>query len=127
MGSGISKSEVSRICAELDRDLDAFRNRRIDHVEFPYVFADATYVKGRVNGRVVSRAAVIATGVTASGDREVLGVEVGDSESGAFWASLVVADWGGPVRAGDPSPTQAINRGVRVEAIAALLGHRSMR
>jgi transposase-like protein len=79
---------VSRICTELDRDLDAFRNRALDHVEFPYVFADATYVKGRVNGRVVSRAVVIATGVTASGDREVLGVEVGDSESGAFWTSF---------------------------------------
>src|SRR3954468_10797656 len=88
VGSGISKSEVSRICAELDADLDAFRNRRLDHVEFPYVFADATYVKGRVNGRVVSRAVVIATGVTATGDREVLGVEVGDSETGAFWTSF---------------------------------------
>ncbi|MFZ1488969.1 MAG: IS256 family transposase [Ilumatobacteraceae bacterium] len=89
VASGISKSEVSRICAELDRDLDAFRNRRLDHVEFPYVFADATYIKGRVNGRVVSRAVVIATGVTATGDREVLGVEVGDSEDGAFWAAFL--------------------------------------
>ena len=88
VASGISKSEVSRICAELDQDLDAFRNRRLDHVEFPYVFADATYIKGRVNGRVVSRAVVIATGVTATGDREVLGVEVGDSEDGAFWAAF---------------------------------------
>ncbi len=88
VGSGISKSEVSRICAELDRDLETFRNRRLDHVEFPYVFADATYVKGRVDGRVVSRAVVIATGVTATGDREVLGVSVGDSESGAFWTSF---------------------------------------
>ena len=88
VASGISKSEVSRICAELDRDLDAFRNRRLDHTAFPYVFADATYVKGRVNGRVVSRAVVVATGVTATGDREVLGVEVGDSESGAFWTSF---------------------------------------
>ena len=89
MASGISKSEVSRICAELDRDLEAFRNRPLDHVAFPYVFADATYVKGRVNGRVVSRAVVVATGVTASGDREVLGVDVGDSEDGAFWTSFL--------------------------------------
>jgi putative transposase len=88
VASGISKSEVSRICAELDRDLNAFRNRPLDHVEFPYVFADATYIKGRVNGRVVSRAVVVATGVTANGDREVLGVEVGDSEDGAFWAAF---------------------------------------
>jgi hypothetical protein len=66
VGSGISKSEVSRICGELDGDLDAFRNRPLDHVEFPYVFPDATYIKGRVNGRVVSRAVVVATGVTAT-------------------------------------------------------------
>ena len=88
VGSGISKSEVSRICADLDGDLEKFRNRTLSHVEFPYVFADATYVKGRVNGRVVSRAVVVATGVTATGDREVLGIEVGDSESGAFWTSF---------------------------------------
>jgi transposase-like protein len=87
--SGISKSEVSRICAELDRDLDAFRNRPLGHVAFPYVFADATYLKGRVNGRVVSRAVVVATGVTATGDREVLGVAVGDSEDGAFWTAFL--------------------------------------
>ena len=86
--SGISKSEVSRICAELDRDLEAFRGRRLEG-EFPYVFCDATYVKARVRGRVVSRAVVIATGVTASGDREVLGVEVGDSEDGAFWTAFL--------------------------------------
>lgn len=88
VGSGISKSHVSRICEGLDAELAAFRNRPLDHVAFPYVFADATYVKGRVNGRVVSRAVVVATGVTANGDREVLGVEVGDSESGAFWTSF---------------------------------------
>ena len=88
VGSGNSKSEVSRICAQLDGDLEAFRNRPLDHVAFPYVFADATHVKGRVNGRVVSRAVVVATGVTINGDREVLGVAVGDSESGAFWTSF---------------------------------------
>lgn len=88
VASGISKSEVSRICAQLDTDLEAFRNRPLDHVEFPYVFADATYLKGRVDGRVVSRAVVIATGVTRTGDREVLGVAVGDSEDGAFWTAF---------------------------------------
>jgi transposase-like protein len=55
--SEISKSEVSRICADLDRDLGAFRDRPLDHTGFPYVFVDATYLKGRVRGRVVSRAA----------------------------------------------------------------------
>jgi putative transposase len=89
VASGISKSEVSRICAELDRDLKAFRDRPLDHVGFPYVFLDATYVKGRVRGRVVSRAVVIATGVTALGDREVLGIDVGDSEDGAFWTAFL--------------------------------------
>ena len=89
VASGISKSEVSRICSELDRDLKAFRDRPLDHVAFPYVFLDATYVKGRVRGRVVSRAVVIATGVTALGDREVLGIDVGDSEDGAFWAAFL--------------------------------------
>jgi transposase-like protein len=87
--SGISKSEVSRICAELDTDLQAFRDRPLDHARFVYVFLDATYLKGRVRGRVVSRAVVIATGVTATGDREVLGVEVGDSEDGAFWTAFL--------------------------------------
>ncbi|MBV9412862.1 MAG: IS256 family transposase [Acidimicrobiia bacterium] len=88
VGTGISKSEVSRICAGLDKELEEFRNRALDHVAFPYVFADATYLKGRLRGRVVSRAVVIATGVTATGDREVLGVEVGDSEDGAFWTAF---------------------------------------
>jgi len=89
LGSGISKSEVSRICAELDTDMEAFRSRPLGHVGFPYIFCDATYVKGRVRGRVVSRAVVVATGVTATGDREVLGVDVGDSESGAFWTAFL--------------------------------------
>lgn len=60
MASGISKSEVSRICAELDELLEAFRSRPLGHIEFPYVFANATYVKCRVNGRVVSKAVVIS-------------------------------------------------------------------
>ena len=88
VGTGISKSEVSRICAELDRDLEPFRSRPLDHARFVYLFVDATYIKGRVRGRVVSRAVVIATGVTATGDREVLGLDVGDSESGAFWTAF---------------------------------------
>ena len=89
--SGISKSEVSRICSELDTSLEAFRTRPLGHVEFPYVFCDATYVKARAGGRVVSKAIVIATGVTRTGDREVLGCEVGDSEDGAFWTAFLRA------------------------------------
>jgi putative transposase len=88
--SGISKSEVSRICAELDEQLGAFRSRSLAHIEFPYVFLDATYLKGRVNHQVVSRAVVVATGVSMDGHREVLGCAVGDSEDGAFWTEAVM-------------------------------------
>jgi len=87
--SGMSKSEVSRICAELDKDLESFRTRPLGHVGFPYLFCDATYVKGRVKGRVVSRAVVVVTGVSATGDREVLGIDVGDSEDGVFWTAFL--------------------------------------
>ena len=72
---------MSRICAELDRDLSTFRDRPLDHVAFRYVFLDATYIKGRVRGRVVSQRSS-SPGVTATGDREVLGIDVGDSEDG---------------------------------------------
>lgn len=88
IASGIAKSEVSRICAGLDESVDAFRNRRLDHTEFPYVFVDATYVHARENHQVVSKAIVIATGVAADGSREVLGCAVGDSESEAFWTEF---------------------------------------
>ncbi len=87
--SGISKSEVSRICGELDVTLTAFRDRPLDHIEFPYVFLDATYIKARTGGRIVSKAVIVATGVSRNGDREVLGVEVGDSEDGAFWIAFL--------------------------------------
>ena len=86
---GVSKSEVSRICAELDAVVGPFRERRLDHVAFPYVFLDATYVKAHAGASVVSKAIVIATGVTAKGDREVLGLAVGDSEDGAFWTAFL--------------------------------------
>jgi putative transposase len=88
-GSGISKSEVSRICGELDETLTAFRDRPLGHIEFPYVFLDATYIKARAGGRIVSKAVIVATGVSRNGDREVLGVEVGDSEDGAFWIAFL--------------------------------------
>lgn len=87
--AGISKSEVSRICGELDAVVTAFRERRLDHLRFPYVFLDATYVKAHDGASVVSKAIVIATGVTEHGDREVLGLAVGDSEDGAFWTAFL--------------------------------------
>jgi putative transposase len=87
--AGISKSEVSRICADLDVEVGAFRDRTLREVRYPYVFLDATYCKARVNHRVVSQAVVIATGVTGDGRREVLGFDVGDSEDGAFWTAFL--------------------------------------
>jgi transposase-like protein len=89
--SGIKKSEVSRICAGLDERVAAFRNRTLGHTEFPYVYLDAIYVHVRDDalGQVVSRAIVVATGVTAQGGREVLGVDVGDSEAETFWTSFL--------------------------------------
>ena len=82
--SGISASEVSRICRGLDEEMAAFRTRSLGHVEFPYVFLDGTYLKGRVRNQVVSRAVAVATGVSAEGEREVLGLAVGDTENEAF-------------------------------------------
>lgn len=87
--AGISKSEVSRICGELDAVVEEFRDRSLAHGEFPYVFLDATYVKAHEGARVVSKAIVIATGVSRTGDREVLGLSVGDSEDGAFWTAFL--------------------------------------
>jgi putative transposase len=87
--AGISKSEVSRICAELDQEVAAFRSRSLSHTAFPYLFVDATYLKARIDRRVVARAVVIATGVTADGGREVLGLDVGDCEDGAFWTAFL--------------------------------------
>jgi transposase-like protein len=89
IGSGISKSEVSRICAELDCAVGAFRTRDLDHVEFPYVYLDATYLHVRDDHQVVSKAVVVATGITATGQREVLGLDVGDSEDEVFWRGFL--------------------------------------
>jgi putative transposase len=88
-GTGISKSEVSRICAQLDSEVALWRTRTLDHIAFPYVFLDATYCKVRLAGRVVSQAVVIATGVSADGRREVLGCATGDSETEAFWTEFL--------------------------------------
>jgi putative transposase len=87
--TGISKSEVSRICAELDGQLITFRTRPLDHLRFPYMYLDATYCKAGVAHQIVSRAVAIATGITEDGGREVLGVMVGDSETELFWTALL--------------------------------------
>jgi putative transposase len=88
-GTGISTSEVSRICADLDTEVAVFRDRSLAGQRFRYVFPDATCRKARVNHRVVSQAVVVAAGVAAGGHREVLGSGVGDSEDGAFWTAFL--------------------------------------
>ena len=81
--SGVSKSEVSRICGELDPLVDAFRTRPLVG-EHPYVWVDATYHKVRVDGHVTSQATVVAVGVTSEGERQVLGVDVGPRRTARF-------------------------------------------
>jgi putative transposase len=81
---------VSRICAGLDEIVGAFRTRRLEHIEFPDVYLDATYLHVRnTASQVTSRAVVIATGITATGERAVLGVDVGDREDEVFWRGFV--------------------------------------
>jgi putative transposase len=87
--SGISKSRVSELCEELDEELERFRGRQLEGC-YPYVWVDATYLKARQDGRVSSTAVVIAVGVNVrSAEREVLGLDVGPSEDGAFWTSFL--------------------------------------
>jgi transposase-like protein len=85
---GISKSQVSRLCQTLDQEVERFRSRPLLG-RFPYVWLDATYLKVRQQGRIVSMALVLATGVTSTGERQVLGLEVGPSEDGAFWQQFL--------------------------------------
>src|ERR687884_1797067 len=85
---GISKSQVSRLCQELDAEVERFRSRQLEG-PYPYCWLDATFVKARQAGRVVNVAVVIAIGVNASGQREVLGLDVGPSEDGAFWLAFL--------------------------------------
>jgi len=87
-GCHVSKSEVSRICQELDQELALFRDRPLDDAAYPYVWFDATYEKVREGGRIVSLATVIAMGVRASGEKCVLGVAVGPSETESFWLAF---------------------------------------
>jgi transposase-like protein len=87
-GSGISKSEVSRLVEEIDGRVNAFLSRPLEG-EWPYVWIDATYVKAREGGRIVSTATIIAVGVNTDGRREVLGVATGASEAEVFWKGFL--------------------------------------
>jgi len=86
--NGMSKSQVSRLCQELDGEVERFRSRKLEG-DYPYVWLDATFVKVRDNGRVVSMAVVIAIGVKGTGEREVLELDVGHSEDEAFWTQFL--------------------------------------
>ncbi|KPK05625.1 MAG: transposase [Anaerolineae bacterium SG8_19] len=86
--TGIDKSKVSRICKELDSVVEAFRNWPLTD-GYPYLWLDALYLKVRQNHRIVSQAVVIAIGVRTSGDREILGFDVGASEDEAFWLQFL--------------------------------------
>jgi transposase-like protein len=85
---GISKSQVSQLCQELDAEVERFRSRKLEG-SYPYLWMDATFLKVREGGRVVSMAVVIAVGVNAEGQREILGLDVGPSEDGAFWLAFL--------------------------------------
>lgn len=85
---GISKSQVSRLCEELDERVHTFLDRPIEG-DWPYLWIDATYVKVRQNGRIVSVAVIVAVGVNSDGRREVLGMDIGPSEAEPFWTAFL--------------------------------------
>src|SRR5215207_6304571 len=86
--TGISKSQVSRLCEEIDGKIAAFLNRPLEG-EWPYLWLDATYVKVRQNGRIVSVAVIVAVAVNNDGRREVLGLSIGASEAETFWTDFL--------------------------------------
>src|SRR3978361_1703482 len=85
---GISKSQVSRLCAEIHERVTAFLERPIEG-DWPYLWIDATYVKARSEGRIVSMAVIVAVGVNSDGRREVLGMDVGPSEAATLWTAFL--------------------------------------
>ena len=120
--SGISKSRVSELCEQLDEEVERLRNRPLEG-PYPYIWLDATYLKAHQDGRVVSTAVVIAVGVKGdSGEREVLGLDVGPSEDDAFWRSflrsLVARGLSGGVRV----VTSDAHRGLKGTIQAVLQG-----
>ena len=86
--TGISKSQVSRLCTEIDERVDGFRERPIEGA-WPYLWLDATYVKVRRAGRIVSVAVIVAVGANTEGRREVLGLSVGPSAAEPFWTAFL--------------------------------------
>jgi transposase-like protein len=88
--ASLSKSEVSRICAALDAEVETFRHRSLAAERYPYLWLDATYVKVRDGGRVVSMAALVASGVASSGERRILGLELSPgNDEGSAWPAFI--------------------------------------
>lgn len=86
--TGVSKSQVSRLCEEIDERVKTFLDRPIEG-DWPYLWIDATYVKVRQNGRIVSVAVIVAVGVNSDGRREILGMDIGPSEAETFWTGFL--------------------------------------
>ena len=86
---GISKSQVSRICSELDEVVEDFLGRPLDGGSYPYLWLDALTQKVREAGRIVNVSVVVATAVNSEGKREIVGMDVGTSEDGAFWLAFL--------------------------------------
>ena len=134
--SGISKSQVSRLCEEIDERVKAFLDRPIEG-DWPYLWIDATYVKVRQNGRIVSVAVTVAVGVNADGRREVLGMDIGPSEAETFWTAflrkltrrglrgvkLVVSDAHEGIKAAVPKVLTATWQRCRVHFMRNALAH----
>src|SRR3954451_16070425 len=134
--SGISKSQVSRLCAEIDERVSAFLSRPIEGA-WPYLWVDATYLKVREAGRIVSVAVIVAVGVNTDGRREVLGVATGASEAEPFWKAflrsladrglrgvkLVIADDHKGLRAAAAKVFSATHQRCRVHWLRNALAH----
>lgn len=135
-GSGVSKSQVSRLCEEIDERVNAFLGRPIEGA-WPYLWIDATYLKVREAGRIVSMAVIVAVGVSTDGRREVLGVATGASEAEPFWKAflrsladrglrgvkLVVADDHKGLRAAAAKVFSATHQRCRVHWLRNVLAH----
>ena len=134
--SGISKSQVSRLCEEIDDRVKTFLGRPIEG-DWPYLWLDATYVKVRQNGRIVSVAVTIAVAVNTDGRREVLGMDIGPSEAETFWieflrklkrrglsgVKLVISDAHGGIKAAVTRVFQATWQRCRVHFSRTALAH----
>ena len=97
--SGISKSTVSKLCKDIDERVQEFLDRPLIG-EWPYLWLDATYLKVRQGGRIISVAAIIAVAVNTDGRREIIGLKIGPSEAETFWTGLPRAAWGAADRTG---------------------------